>query len=422
MSDDSDWFGWYFDDWFPWEPTPGLPAIDITSAARATFPANTSVTSVSPEKRPTGQFEQVQVIADGVLYEGWESVIITCSMEDIFSWCQLTTTEVGGLKDPINPVFDKWNFPPGTPITILATGTPVFAGVVDLYAPVLDANQHSITVTARTYSKDFAESSVKHTTGNFEDMTDVQIVQQFAAAAGVPLTSYVSRQDLIPYWQIRQGATNYEEAMRILQQRGKMLWAPLPDGTLVITDGLSFGTVTDSALVQGVNCIRLSARLTDQGWSLVDVIGQGRSAKDLQPFGVALNPFSHQPGGGLSAPFIGRSRYLRIIDQAATTGELAMRRAAWEMRRSIAGNLQATFTVPGWRTQGTAGDIWRTNHDVYCFAPALKIDCILRTLKVVLTQDAQTGTTTTITCVDGSTVRIDPAISTCWPRAIYPGL
>lgn len=349
-------------------------------------------------------FELIQVVANGVKYEGWESCQIIVSMGEAYSYCQLTTTEIGGLKDPIQPLFDIWNFPPGTPITIVASGQVVWSGLVDLYAPIVDEVQHSITVTGRTWAKDYAESSVKHPTGVFEDMTDIDIVQQIAKGDGGdagPIAVYAPP-DFVPYWSIRQGAFRWQESMRLLQQRGKMLWSSA-NGNLNITQGAPFKFVEDVGLIEGENILKESARLTDQGWSLVHVIGQA-------PRGTSQVVF--EPEGIASAKGGWHGRYLRIIDQAATTQQLAQIRANWQLNRSIGENLQAVITVPGWRTQINHGQLWEANDDVYVFAPKLKINCILRILKTIMNYDLYNGTTTTLVLVDGRAVG-SPVSSQC---------
>lgn len=337
-------------------------------------------------------FEKIQVIANGVAYEGWESCTIINAVDEAWATAQLITTEVGGIKDKLNPSFTQWDFPPGTPVQIMANGDLVFTGVVNVYSPTVTEDQHTITVTVTTYGRYFVDTSVNHPTGFFENMTDTAIVGQFAALAGVPLSIF-SQGMIIPYWQIRYGASNWQEAMRILQQRGKMLWSRAATGDMVITDGNPFGLVTGGAILEGVNVLRETATLTDQMWSLVFVGGQSSDGVDekihLQPMGTAMSSFRMPP------------RYKRIIDQASTNAQLAQIRANWEMHRSEAGAMQATFTLPGWRENGATGKIWEPNWDVYCKAPWLKIDCVLRILKVVLNQDSNLGTTAMITVVDG---------------------
>jgi prophage tail gpP-like protein len=348
-------------------------------------------------------FEIVQIAANGVLYEGWESCQITAALDLSYAFAQLTITELGGTKDTFNPDFEQWNFPPGTPVQIIASGNPIFSGIVNLYAPAVDETQHTVTILVKTIGVDISDSAPNQVPSNFEDQPDLSIVQQLAASVGVPIKNYTSP-DIIPYWQLKQGATIYQESMRILQQRGKMLWSSL-NGDVNITKDRSFGLVTDGALIQGENLEKLSARLSNDGWNLVEVIGQAPRGVDpklvMAPYGIAFGPTTFIPGAGLSSPAY-RQRYKRIIDQAATTQQLAQIRAEWEMNRSLGQNLQVQVTVPGWRTRITEGTFWQVNTDVYVYAPYLKVDCILRIWKTVFNQDSSGGTTTTILLVDGA--------------------
>lgn len=331
--------------------------------------------------------ETVQIAADGVPYEGWESCLIEWSMEELFATFQFTATEIDN-KGRLPDTMIQWNFPPGTPIQIYANGGLLANGYVHTYAPMVDAEQHSVNLIGVSFSKDFGDTSVNHPTGNFENQTDVGIVQQFAAAAGVPLEVYTPP-DNIPYWQIRQGATNYQESMRILQDRQKFLMSNLNTGAMALVGSVPFTTNQTGAIIQGENTLRLEAKLTADEYSVLEVVGQAsigvRQSEHLQPFASVPGPSK-------------RPRFKKIIDQTAVTHQLAEKRARWEMLRAKGATTLAQITVPGWRDQ--SGKFWQANTDVYVNAPSLKIDCWMRVQKCTFRQDIGVGTITTMILID----------------------
>lgn len=353
-------------------------------------------------------YEHIQVTANGYTYDDWESVTIVAELSVHYVTAILTTTEIGGTKDWLNPTFSEWHFPPGTPVTIIASGTPIFVGIVDIYEPAVDEMTHRITLTVRGLAKDFALTSVFHPTGNYEAMTDVGIIGQWAGLMAIPL-KILTTPVLIPYWQIRQGASPYAEAMRML--RGKLLFGDMTTGGMVVSDGPPSGAVTDGMILQGVNVTKMSARLSDEEQhTLLEVVGSSPDGTDvrqhLEPFGLVYNPF----GADYLNPL--QFRYKKIIDQGATTSDLAMIRARFAMSRNLGKRLRASFTLPGWRTGGVPGQgpVWEPNWDVNVRAPYLKIDCNLRIFKVILQQDSgATGTTATVFVTDAQAFNGPPS-------------
>lgn len=351
--------------------------------------------------------ELIQVEADGVPYEGWEEIIVEWGMADpVFVTFQLKTTEIPTDQDKDWDVFSKWNFPPGTNVMVYASGDPFIQGYIHSYNPTMNKDQHSIVVTGVTYGKDFVDSSVKVDTsmGNYENMTDSQIIQSFAAAAGVSMSDYTTPIP-IPNYQVKQGGTNWQESARILQNTEKTMMSILPSGDLAIVGDAPFYINTDGALIQGENILEMSANLTADQYDVIEVIGQAPEGTDdkqhLQVFGIAQN----------TSPFGRASRYRRIIDQMASTTIQASRRARWQLLRSYGATTQAIITVAGWRD--FIGRFWAANTDVYVNAPVLKIDCMMRVYKIIFRQSIGTGTICTITLVDPTTFGGEPILGLC---------
>jgi prophage tail gpP-like protein len=334
--------------------------------------------------------ELIQVVADGVPYEGWESVIVDWSMENPYVLAQLTTTEIPNEQGDLS-TFGKWNFPPGTVVEIYATGNKFMAGYVDVYAPSYNPDFHSIVLTIATSAKNFAESSVNHPTGNWENTTDSAVIAEFARLAGVELEDYTQPEQL-PYWQVRPGATYFQETVKMVQSHEKYVMGTM-HGPLALNGPAPFYVNPNGMVMQGVNILQAEGRLSAEMFSTIMAIGQAPvgvdKLNDVEPWGIATLG---------TLPTSLQKRFKLIIDQRSTTSELLKKRAQWEMWRQL-GRTQAFITVDSWRD--SAGAFWSANTDVYVWSPFLQIDCFMRIQRVIFRQDpGGSGTVATLTLID----------------------
>jgi prophage tail gpP-like protein len=334
--------------------------------------------------------ELIQVVADGVPYEGWESIIVDWSMDNPYVIAQLTTTEIPNTPGDLSS-FDKWNFPPGTAVEIYVTGNKFMAGYVDVYAPAYNADFHNITLTIATNSKNFADSSVNHPTGNFENTTDSAVIQEFARLAGIELQD-LSQPEQLPFWQTRQGATYFQETLRMVQSHQKYVMGML-QGPMSLNGPKPFFVNENGLIIQGVNILQAEGRLSAEMFATIMATGQAPVGVDklqnIETYGIATMG---------SLPPLMQSRFKHIIDQRATTNELAQKRAQWEMWRQHGARTQAFVTVDSWRDK--AGAFWSANSDAYVWSPFLQIDCMMRIQRVVFRQDTGSGTVANLTLID----------------------
>lgn len=343
-------------------------------------------------------FELIRVVADGVVYEGWESISINWQRNSGVIQFVLTATEIG--KPGEITAFDKWHFPPGTNIDILAGNDVIVSGQVLVYAPSADADQHSITLSGNTMGWTYLRSSIdphSFKDGRFDRITDVDLATRFAAAACTTMENY-TQPDELPWFHVKQGATYYQEAMRILQQRGKTLMA-MPTGGLAIVDNTSWQMNAQASLIQGLNILRMSAKL--DGSSSEEIIVRGQNP-------IGTNQQEHlQPEATVNNPFGAPCVFKIIVDQSVTTQTLAMRRAIWERIRSHGATMIAQIVTPGWRHQG--GGFWAVNEGVYVNAPWLQIDCTMAIDKVQYIQNSAVGTITDITLINPFVAQMHPS-------------
>lgn len=339
--------------------------------------------------------ELVKIATGGFLYEGWETVQIISEIDVPYLDFIVETTEIGEPGEwgkPGRSKFRDWNFPPGSPIEIYANDTFVLSGAVYVYQADVSPDMHKVQVSGSTTGLDFIESSVDHPTGNFENTTDAVIIQTLATPYGQQIINDTPPES-VPYWQIRQGSSNFFEITRLLQDYQKFLGSD-PHGNIVVRGGKFIEQDISSftpygvggAIMQGENVLSMSCRMQDYGFAIKKVLAQSVIGVDhlsLEVFGEAFDG-SRRP-----------TRRQTIIAQRDMTQPMAQRRAEWEIMRQSGDELEATFLVRGWRN--TDGHFWRVNTDVYVWAPILQIDCVLRIKRVILSQSVAQGTVSQIT-------------------------
>jgi prophage tail gpP-like protein len=364
-------------------------------------------------------FEQITVVADSGVYSDWETVVIEQDTATDIVNIMLSTTEITPVGASTVAAFDKWNFPPGTIIEVFANGDFVARAAVWQYAPSADAEQHSITITAKNEGSSINLSSIVSDTGGYYENKGIwELVQAWAQPLGLTVTND-SDNSIVPVWQIRQGATIYAESMRMLKNYGHLLHGMM-DGGISVSAGKALGV--QGPIVQGENILKMSARLTDED-AVTKVLGQ-------TPYGTDLKQ-NLQPGA-MAQSFLARNRTKIILEPAVVDVQRAQTRAAWEAQRSSGASLQCTVTVPGWhspagesfvpknvpygREASSGGPIWVLLADVYVFAPWLKVNCTLRTSRIVFKQSLAEGSVTELTLVDPTSLEaptsIDPAGAT----------
>ena len=284
-------------------------------------------------------------------------------------------------------MFSTWNFPPDTPVEIMANDDLLIAGTVTDYEPSADVNDHRVMIRGTGQQRDFTDCSCQHATGTFENKSVLQIGQELAAPYGIPVEQAGSdssgASEVVGLFQTRRGSTPWFELMRLAPQRGLTIHGT-KDGKVQLvggTDGAHAG-----GLVQGKNIIRMSARLSSANtFGSYDIIGQpplGVDAASMEAWGTAL---------GAGAP----GRHTERVDTASTDSGLAAQHAQWWARRSDADSAEATIVTPSWRDD--AGALWRVNCQVFVYAPFLKLNQNMMLTRVVFSQDLHQGTIATLT-------------------------
>lgn len=294
--------------------------------------------------------EHVLIMAGGSPFTDWERVSVRAAMNEAARTFEMQTVE-GNIA--------RFNFPPGTEIEISANGSLVCKGFVNVYAPSIDQNSHTVKISGRSRAQDYVDSSAEHDTGNFENMTPDQIGQALDRYG----TGIVSRVALeaIPRFQIHQGETAFSALERATRDQGVTIMG-LADGSLELTNA-SVAERHGGGLIEGFNIIKAEGQLSDANrFRTTRVRGQsqtGNEDTDLQ-----IDEEAEDSG-------VTRNRTRIIVNETDTQPGRARRRARNDSRRAQGAGTKCTITVQGWRDDG--GLLWKPNTLVMVESPSLKI-------------------------------------------------
>lgn len=321
--------------------------------------------------------EIVTVLAGGMTFSAWESCSWSAAIDEACRSFQVNTTERPG----------QFSFPPGTPLTLLATGSLVVTGYVNHYHSSGDAKSHKIKIAGRGKGQDFVDCSAIHPKGYGKDKTAEEFGRELDKY-GVGITAKIPLPK-IPMQQIKQGETCKGCVDRYLRPTGGTMMGE-PDGSISITNA-SVATRAAGALIEGVNILEWSVDLNDQGrMSEYTVKGQRREGTGEENLRIK----EQATDGGVK-----RYRSRLIVQETDTDKGRARERAKHEKERCAGNATRATVSVQGWRDG--AGQLWTPNTIVFVASPTLMHlvqDMLIE--RVDAEQDSKSGTTAKLCLVD----------------------
>jgi len=353
---------------------------------------------------------RVALFVDGAEYSGWKTVRVTRGLTRATSDFDLTVSERWGLEG------SAWQIQAGAACEVRYGNQILLTGWVDSYKPSYDAASHNISLSGRSKTCDFVDSSVLVDGGQFKGLTVGEIAKILAEPFKLTVKVLDDGEPEAEV-QVQQGETCFALVERLSRLQA-LLVTDDADGNLVITRA---GTGRAStSLRHGANILTASANLDhSKRYSEVLVKAQrpgndNKSDDDAlagwqpsSPSALALhrhtaariaaianhgerhrqrmiwqretgtkkgNPKSlTEVKGGAKDPDIKRYRPLVVVAEAQSDDGLAEKRADWEVRRRMAEGTQATITVNGWQ-QDEDGALWQTNQMVPVKAPWLALD------------------------------------------------
>jgi prophage tail gpP-like protein len=358
----------------------------------------------------------VSLFVDGTEYAGWKHVRVTRGLLRATSDFELAVSERWTVEGK------PMQIAPGMACEVRTRGKVLLTGWVDAYKPSYDAQSHNVSVSGRSKTCDFVDSSVLVDGGQFRGLTVGTIARQLAKPYDLTVKVLKDGEPEAEV-QVQQGETCFALVER-LSRLQELLVTDDAEGNLVLTRaGAGRAAV---ALRHGKNILSASADL-DHSKRFSDVIvkaqrpGNSNKSNDDAPevdpddpdgpdperharlrtqldtaarIGLIANTSERflarmrsvrdgttgkkgspktltQIHGAIKDPEIKRYRPMVIVAEAQADDMTAEKRADWEIRRRKAEGTKATIVVNGWRQDGDGGELWSTNLMTGVVAPWL---------------------------------------------------
>ncbi len=324
--------------------------------------------------------EIVTVIVGGRQWTAWRRVTVRASFQDAARSFQIEAAAEGG------GAATAWTFKAGTQIDILFNGTLACRGYVDRYQPKISEHKSAeITISGRSKSQDFIDSSAVHDTGQFKDKTPQEIgatLDKF----GVGVTTD-EKLEKVPVYRITPGETAFRCIEKLCREQG-VFPVGQADGSIKITKA---GKKKHAgAIIEGVN---MKAGDADHNWSGrhsdVTVRGQrpfGHGADALQIEGIARDAE------------VGRYRPVIVVHDGDTDKKRAKKRADTRRDREAGNALKANVTVQGCHDDG--GQLWEPGALVFLQSQFLDIAQDMAIETMTISQDRHDGSLSVLSLVD----------------------
>jgi prophage tail gpP-like protein len=326
------------------------------------------------------QTEVVTVVADGQTWTAWERVTVRASFQSAArSFTIKAAAEPGGAAT-------AWTFKAGTRIQILFSGSLACDGYVDRYQPKIgEHNLAEVTISGRSRSQDFIDSSAVHDTGQFTNKTPQEIGAELDKF-GVGISTD-EQLDKVPVYRITPGETAFRCIEKLCREQG-VFPVGQADGSIKITKG---GKTTHAgSIVEGVN---MKIGEADHNWagrhSDVTVRGQrpiGHGSDNLQVEGTAQD-------GDLD-----RYRPVIVVHDGDTDNSRAKKRAQTRRDREAGNSLKASVTVQGCHDDG--GTLWEPGGLIFLDSVFLDVSQDMAIESMEISQDRKSGSLSVLSLVD----------------------
>jgi prophage tail gpP-like protein len=324
--------------------------------------------------------EFITVSAGGGLWTAYERFTVTASFHDAARSFELEVAAESG------PYATFAQFRAGAAVDISSNGSLLLRGYVDRYQPSISEHDTAIiTVSGRSRSQDFIDSSAKHDTNQFKDKTPAEIGQALDLfGVGIATDEQL---DKVPVYRITPGETAFRCVEKLCREQGVFVVGQA-DGSIKLTKG---GKQSHSGLIrEGYNMIAGEA---DHNWSgrHSEIIVRGQ-----RPIGHGDEALQIEQIAKDGA--VGRYRPIIIIHDGDTDRKRAKKRAKTRRDREAGNSLKARVTVQGFRDDG--GQVWEPGNLVFLQSPFLAIAQMMAIDTVTFTQDRKNGSRSVLALVD----------------------
>ncbi|NEW96648.1 phage baseplate assembly protein [Rhodopseudomonas sp. BR0G17] len=326
-----------------------------------------------------GQSPLVAVSAAGSLWTAWRRVTVRASFQEAARSFQIeAAVERGGAAT-------AWTFKAGTALDILLGGALACRGYVDRYQPRLAGHDRAeATISGRSKSQDFVDSSAVHDTGQFKSKDPCEIGQAIDKfGVGVTTDEMLKKLD----YRITPGETAFRCLEKLCREQGVFIVGQA-DGSIKLTKG---GKQRHAGgLIEGDNIKEIEADHNSSGRHS-DVIVRGQ-----RPYGHGEDAL--QIEGIARDAEVGRYRPVIVFHDGDTDKDRAKTRAKTRRDREAGNSLKANVTVQGFFDAG--GTLWEPGNLVFVDSDFADIHQDMAIESVVFSQDRSDGSLSVLSLVD----------------------
>lgn len=279
----------------------------------------------------------------GGLYEGWQTVSITRSIEQFVSNFSVGFAEQWHEDAEPIPINE------GDPVVLKIDGEPVINGYVDDSIVRYSAQEHSADVIGRAKTADLVDCSAG--SGQWGKSTINQIAAALCLPFGITVTNKSTPGAKFRRYSVQEGETVHEALERAARMRGLLLITN-GDGNLVLTR--SGDRRVSTVLQRGINILECER---NGSWRdrYSDYTIKTQAAGDDDFFGYEAAWIKRQA----TDDRVDRHRPLTMLAENEDTGAELQERINWERNIRAGRARRVTYTVQGWHDDD--GDLWEPN-------------------------------------------------------------
>jgi len=278
-----------------------------------------------------------ELVVEGERYSGWKSIRLSRGVERAVSDFTLSVSE----KWPLFERPEPWQIAPGSKCEIYIDNELILTGYTDSYQPKVDATSHAVTVSGRSKTMDFIDSSITVDGGQFKGMNVLQIARTLAKPFGIEVVAEVPSGDAVRQTTIEdeliaepetqcQPIESCFDFVERLARLSELLITDSPDGKLVLTR--AGNQKASDKLVQGQNVKSAGAKLDNSkrfSHYIVKAQRPGNRKGNKKTAKGAKDPWGGAPPiGGLAPEPAPATEPLQLTNQLGVNAD-ALSREIW---------------------------------------------------------------------------------------------
>lgn len=332
----------------------------------------------------------IELRIDSAVYTGWQRVTVTRSIDALAGSFDLTLTDKWALDD------QGLQLATGQKAQIRIAGTPIITGHVEVVAPRISADEHSISVRGRDAAGDLVDCSAVDGHQEISGKNLLQVARSMCKPFGIGANADADVGAAFSTAHFQVGETVYE----VLDKLGRLR------GVLCMSDGLGGITMTRTGTKRATqtlgehNILKGDAnRDSRERFHMYRVLGQFRTGAYIVAETAA------QATATVTDPAITRYRPHVVQAEDMATSAACRTRAQWERSVRAGRANTARVTVAGWLDDGTP---WTPNTLIDARYRPLGLDDTFLISQVVYTVDADGGQLTQLTLAPPDAFKPEP--------------